>query len=64
MKKLFRGRFWIILGVLLVLGVIVAVGLVKANNQRAAQKQQYQTYQVKRDSALLLKGKVAAKDTV
>lgn len=64
MKKLFRGRFWIILGILLVLGVIVAVGLVKANNQRAAQKQQYQTYQVKRDSALLLKGKVAAKDTV
>ncbi|MBW4806547.1 biotin/lipoyl-binding protein, partial [Loigolactobacillus coryniformis] len=64
MKKLFRGRFWIILGVLLVLGVIGAVGLVKANNQQAAQKQQYQTYQVKRDSALLLKGKVAAKDTV
>ncbi len=64
MKKLFRGRFWIILGVLFVLGVIVAVGLVKANSQRAAQKQQYQTYQVKRDSALLLKGKVAAKDTI
>lgn len=64
MKRFLHGRFWIVLGVLVVLVVIVAFGLVRANSQRAAKQHDYQTYQVKRDSALLLKGKVAAKDTV
>lgn len=65
MKKLLsRKRSWLILGILVVLVVIVGVGLNRAKKQTATAKKQYTTYQVKRDSALLLKGKVAAKETI
>lgn len=64
MKKKVSKRVWLIVIVLVLLGVIVAVGLVKANKEKATQESHYQTHRVKPDNALLLKGKVAAKDTV
>ncbi|WP_125980469.1 efflux RND transporter periplasmic adaptor subunit [Loigolactobacillus iwatensis] len=63
--KNFVKRRWVVGAIVIGLVVVIGgIGIARAHHQRQSAKKVYQTYTVKVDSALLLKGKVAAKNTV